>query len=201
MKHSLPPLPFGKQALEPYISGETIEYHYKRHHQNYIDKLNQLISGTELEELSLEDIILQTKEGSIFNNAAQAWNHTFYWNSLSDETQEPKGAFLSAIEKSFHSLEEFKLTFSQTALGIFGSGWAWLVKDPISGLLSIEANSNAKNFIGSDKTPLFTCDVWEHAYYIDYRNERSRYMKGFWQIINWDFAEENFLNGKRTLAA
>ena len=190
MEHKLPELPFAMDALEPHISKETLEYHYGKHHKTYVDNLNKLIPGTEFEKLSLEDIIKKSS-GGIFNNAAQIWNHSFYWNCLSPKGGEPGGALADAIKKSFGSLDEFKQKFSQTAVTTFGSGWAWLVKNA-AGDLEIVSTSNAGCPLTEGKTPLLTCDVWEHAYYIDYRNARPKYVETFWKIVNWDFVAGNF---------
>ncbi len=190
-KHELPPLPFEENALEPHISAETLEYHYGKHHAAYVSNLNKLISRTEFESASLEDIIMKAK-GGIFNNAAQVWNHTFYWNSLSpDGGGEPKGALANAITKAFGSFGDFKEKFSASAAGNFGSGWTWLVKNA-NGEVEIANTSNAANPMTNRLTPLLTCDVWEHAYYIDYRNARPKYVEAFWNLVNWDFAEKNF---------
>ncbi len=190
-KHELPPLPFEKNALEPHISAETLEYHYGKHHAAYVSNLNKLISRTEFESASLEDIIMKAK-GGIFNNAAQVWNHTFYWNSLSpDGGGEPKGALANAITKAFGSFGDFKEKFSASAASNFGSGWTWLVKNA-NGEVEIANTSNAANPMTNRLTPLLTCDVWEHAYYIDYRNARPKYVEAFWNLVNWDFAEKNF---------
>ncbi len=190
-KHELPPLPFEKNALEPHISAETLEYHYGKHHAAYVSNLNKLISRTEFESASLEDIIMKAK-GGIFNNAAQVWNHTFYWNSLSpDGGGEPKGALANAITKAFGSFGDFKEKFLASAAGNFGSGWTWLVKNA-NGEVEIANTSNAANPMTNRLTPLLTCDVWEHAYYIDYRNARPKYVEAFWNLVNWDFAEKNF---------
>ncbi len=190
-KHELPPLPYEKNALEPHISAETLEYHYGKHHAAYVSNLNKLISRTEFESASLEDIIMKAK-GGIFNNAAQVWNHTFYWNSLSpDGGGEPKGALANAITKAFGSFGDFKEKFSASAASNFGSGWTWLVKNA-NGEVEIANTSNAANPMTNRLTPLLTCDVWEHAYYIDYRNARPKYVEAFWNLVNWDFAEKNF---------
>jgi len=189
MEHKLPELPYAMDALEPHISKETLEYHYGKHHKTYVDNLNKLIPGTEFEKLSLEDIIKKSS-GGIFNNAAQIWNHSFYWNCLSPKGGEPGGALADAIKKSFGSLDEFKQKFSQTAVTTFGSGWAWLVKNAV-GDLEIISTSNAGCPLTEGKTPLLTCDVWEHAYYIDYRNARPKYVETFWKIVNWDFVAKN----------
>lgn len=190
MPHNLPPLPYSKTALSPYISEETLEYHYGKHHAAYVNNLNKLIVGTEFENASLEEIIMQSK-GGIFNNAAQVWNHTFYWHCLSPNGgSEPKGALNDALVRHFGSIETFKEQFTQTAIGTFGSGWAWLVQDD-NGELSIVSTSNAGTPMTSSLKPLLTCDVWEHAYYIDYRNARPDYLNAFWSLVNWDFAIEN----------
>jgi len=190
MEHKLPELPYAMDALEPHISRETLEYHYGKHHKTYVDNLNKLIPGTEFEKLSLEDIIKKSS-GGIFNNAAQIWNHSFYWNCLSPNSGGPGGALADAINKTFGSLDEFKQKFSQTAITTFGSGWGWLVKNA-SGDLEIISTSNAGCPLTDGKTPLLTCDVWEHAYYIDYRNARPKYVETFWKQINWDFVATNY---------
>lgn len=189
MTFVLPPLPFAKNELKPYISEETIEYHYGKHHQAYVNNLNQLIANTEFANKSLEEII-KTSTGGIFNNAAQNWNHTFYWNCLTPKSEKPSATLLSALEKQFGSFEKFKEQFSKIAGGQFGSGWAWLVKNK-DGALEILSTSNAENPLTSGKTPLLVCDVWEHAYYIDYRNARPKYIEAFWNIVNWNFVEQN----------
>jgi Fe-Mn family superoxide dismutase len=190
MEHKLPELPYAKEALAPNISAETLEYHYGKHHKTYIDNLNKLISGTEFEKMSLEEIIKKAS-GGVFNNAAQIWNHTFYWNSLSPKGGgEPSGAVATAVNKNFGSFAQFKEKFTNAAVTLFGSGWAWLVENP-DGSLVIEATSNAGNPLKDGKKPLLTCDVWEHAYYIDYRNARAKYVESFWKLINWDFVEKN----------
>jgi superoxide dismutase, Fe-Mn family len=193
MNHELPKLPYEMNALEPYISQETLEYHYGKHHKTYVDNLNKLIKDTEFANLSLEEIIKQAS-GGIFNNAAQTWNHTFYWHSLTPKsTQNPSGELALAIAKRFGSLTEFKAQFNQSATTLFGSGWTWLVKKN-SGELEIINSNNADNPLKQGHKALFTCDVWEHAYYIDYRNARANYLEKFWEIINWDFAEKNYLS-------
>ncbi len=190
-QHELPPLPYEKNALEPHISAETLEYHYGKHHATYVTNLNKLIANTEFESASLEDIIMKAK-GGIFNNAAQVWNHTFYWNGLSPGGGgEPKGALAKAIDRAFGSFGDFKEKFSASAAGNFGSGWTWLVKNA-NGEVEIANTSNAANPMTNKLTPLLTCDVWEHAYYIDYRTARPKYVEAFWNLVNWDFAEKNF---------
>ena len=191
MAFELPALPYEKNALEPHISQETLEYHYGKHHNTYVTKLNGLVEGTDLEGKSLEDII-KTSSGGVFNNAAQIWNHTFYWNSLSPNGGgEPTGAVADAINAAFGSFEDFKAKFNDMAVNNFGSSWTWLVKKA-DGSLDIVNTSNAGTPITEGLTPLITVDLWEHAYYIDYRNVRPDYLKGFWALVNWDFANENF---------
>lgn len=191
MPFKLPDLPYTKNALDPYISMETLEYHYDKHHRTYVDKLNKLIDGTYFEKKSLEEII-QKSEGGIFNNAAQSWNHTFYWQCMSPNgSKYPSGKLASAIKEYFSSMEKFKELFINTANNHFASGWTWLVKNK-SGKLEILSTVNAGNPMMDDKKPLLTCDVWEHAYYIDTRNDRLKYINNFWQVINWNFVKENF---------
>ncbi len=191
MEHQLPPLPYAKDALAPVISAETIEYHYGKHHQTYVTNLNNLIKGTEFENATLEEIVMKST-GGIFNNAAQVWNHTFYWNGFKPNGGGAlKGELAAAIDKAFGSFEEFKKQFSQKAITTFGSGWAWLVKNK-DGSLTLESTSNAGCPLTSGQTPLLTIDVWEHAYYVDYRNARAKYVEEFWSIVNWDFVEANF---------
>lgn len=190
MPHELPPLPYALDALAPSISKETLEYHYGKHHKAYVDNLNKLIVDTPYATASLEETIMQSN-GPIFNNAAQIWNHTFYWHCLTPKTQEPTGKLADAINKKFGSLAEFKKLFTQTAVGTFGSGWGWLVKNK-SGELELLSTSNADLPMKHDKKALLTCDVWEHAYYIDYRNARPMYLDNFWNIVHWDFVAENF---------
>jgi Fe-Mn family superoxide dismutase len=186
MAISLPELPYSKDALAPHISAETLEFHYGKHHQAYVTNLNKLIQGTEWESKDLEGII-QASEGGIFNNAAQVFNHTFYWSCLSPAGGgEPTGAVLDAIKRSFGSFSDFKEQFTKAAVTHFGSGWAWLVKGT-DDKLSIETTLNAGCPIQQDKRPLLTCDVWEHAYYIDYRNARPKYVEAFWNLVSWDF--------------
>lgn len=191
MEHKLPALPYAMNALIPHISEETIEYHYGKHHQAYVTNLNNLIKGTEFEEASLEEIIKKST-GSIFNNAAQVWNHTFYWNSLSPNGGGmPSGELADAINHKWRSFDAFKKAFDTTAAGTFGSGWAWLVKNH-DGSLDIISTSNASTPLTTDKKPLLTCDVWEHAYYIDYRNSRPNYLSHYWELVNWEFVASNF---------
>ena len=186
MAIELPALPYARDALSPHISAETIDYHYGKHHQTYVTNLNNQIKGTEFENLSLEDIIRKA-QGGMFNNAAQIWNHTFYWNCLSPKGGgEPTGKLADAIKKSFTSFQQFKDQFSQIAIGTFGSGWGWLVQRADGSLGLISTSNAATPLTGADRA-LLTCDVWEHAYYIDYRNARAKYVESFWNLINWDF--------------
>lgn len=191
MAFTLPALPYALDALAPHISQETLEYHYGKHHQTYVTNLNNLIAGTEFESASLEDIVKKSS-GGVFNNAAQVWNHTFYWNSLSPNGGgQPSGALLDAINAKWGSVDAFKEAFNKSAAGNFGSGWTWLVKKT-DGSLDIVNTSNAATPLTTSDVPLFTCDVWEHAYYIDYRNARPKYLESFWSLVNWDFAASNF---------
>ena len=191
MSVELPKLPYAMDALEPYISKETLEYHYGKHHQAYVTNLNNLIPDTPFEKLSLEEIILKS-DGGIFNNAAQVWNHTFYWNCLKPKAEEePPKEFAKLLNEAFGSFEQFKEQFSKTAVGTFGSGWAWLVKNP-DGSLAITSTSNAGTPMTTGQKALLTCDVWEHAYYIDYRNVRPKYVENFWKLVNWDFVVQNW---------
>ena len=189
-QHELPKLPYERNALEPHISSETLDFHYGKHHATYVTNLNKLIAGGEFESASLEDIIKKAS-GGIFNNAAQVWNHTFYWNCLSPKGGgDPKGALAKAIDSSFGNIGDFKAKFAASAAGNFGSGWTWLVKNAKGGV-EIVNTSNAGNPMTDNLTPLMTCDVWEHAYYIDYRNARPKYLEAFWNLVNWDFVESN----------
>jgi Fe-Mn family superoxide dismutase len=189
MAIELPALPYARDALAPNISAETIDYHYGKHHQAYVTNLNNLIKGTEFESLDLVAIVKKS-QGGMFNNAAQIWNHTFYWNSLSPKGGgEPSGKLADAIKKTFGSFTQFKEDFSKTAVGTFGSGWAWLVQRADGGLGLVSTSNAATPITGSDR-PLLTCDVWEHAYYIDYRNARPKYVEAFWNLANWDFASD-----------
>ncbi|MCQ8104180.1 superoxide dismutase [Fe] [Methylomonas sp. SURF-2] len=191
MTFELPALPYANDALAPHISAETIEYHYGKHHQTYVTNLNNLVPGTEFEGLSLEDIVKKSS-GGIFNNAAQVWNHTFYWNCLSPNGGgAPTGGLANAIERTFGSFDEFKEAFSKCAVTTFGSGWAWLVKNA-NGTLELVSTSNAGCPLTAGQTPILTCDVWEHAYYIDFRNARPKYLEAFWSLVNWEFASANY---------
>ena len=193
MEHQLPELPYAKDALAPHISAETIDYHYGKHHKAYVDNLNKLILGTEFENTPLEDIIRRAS-GGIFNNAAQIWNHTFYWNCLSPKGGgEPAGELANAITKQFGSFAQFKEKFTSATVTLFGSGWVWPVKNADRSL-SIETTSNAGIPLTDGKKASLTCDVWEHAYYIDYRNARAKYVEAFWNLVNWEFVAQNLAN-------
>ena len=190
MAFDLPKLPYEKNALEPHISAETIEYHYGKHHQAYVTKLNAAIEGTDLADKSLNDLI-KSASGGTFNNAAQVWNHSFYWNCLSPNGGgAPSGKVAHAINDSFGSFDKFKEAFTTAAGTLFGSGWAWLVKNG-DGKLEIVQTKDAGNPMTDGHTPLLTCDVWEHAYYVDYRNARPKYIDAFWALVNWEFVENN----------
>ncbi len=191
MEHTLPALPYAMDALAPNISKETLEFHYGKHHQTYVTNLNNLIKGTEFENASLEDIVRKSS-GGVFNNAAQIWNHTFYWNSLSPKGGgEPGGALAAAINAKWGSFAAFKDAFTKSAIGNFGSSWTWLVKKADGSLDIVNTSNAATPITGADK-PLLTCDLWEHAYYIDYRNRRPDYLGAFWNLVNWEFAAKNF---------
>ncbi len=192
MPFLLPKLPYEMDALSPHISQETLEYHYGKHHNTYVVNLNKLVENTQYETMSLEDII-KTSSGGIFNNAAQVWNHTFYWNCLSPNGGgEPQGKLADAINKTFGSFAIFKEKFTQASITTFGSGWGWLVQDA-QGNLSIISTSNAGTPMTEGLHALLTCDVWEHAYYIDYRNMRPNYMAAFWELVNWEFVSSQLL--------
>lgn len=194
-KHEHPSLPYEKNALEPHISAETLDYHHGKHHAAYVTNLNKLVSGTEHENKSLEELILSAN-GGIFNNAAQVWNHTFYWNCMSPNGGgQPTGDLLGEIQKKFGSFDQFKEEFTNAAATQFGSGWAWLVVNA-SGELEIIKTANADNPLTEKCIPLMTCDVWEHAYYVDYRNARPKYIEAFWNLVNWNFVSENWAAAK-----
>jgi Fe-Mn family superoxide dismutase len=187
----LPKLPYALDALAPTLSKEALEFHYGKHHKAYVDNLNKFVQNTEFANMSLEDVIMKSS-GPIFNNAAQIWNHTFYWNCLSPKSShEPNGKLADAIKKKFGSFDNFKQQFNETAAKLFGSGWTWLAKDS-NGELEIINESNAGLPMKAGKKAILTCDVWEHAYYIDYRNARPKYLESFWQLVNWEFAADNF---------
>lgn len=192
MAFELPQLPWAKDALAPVMSAETIEYHYGKHHQAYVNNLNNIVPGSKYEKMSLEEIVKatngQASEKKVFNNAAQVWNHTFYWNCMKPNGGgQPTGALADAINAAFGSFDKFKEEFTKVAIGTFGSGWAWLVKKA-DGSLALASTIGAGNPMTSGDTPLLTCDVWEHAYYIDYRNARPKYIEAFWNVVNWEFA-------------
>ncbi len=193
MKHFLPELPYALNALTPILSSETLEYHWGKHHRAYVEKLNGLITGTEFESLSLEDIVQKAK-GPLLNQAAQVWNHTFYWKSLMPQSQvQPTVlAVKDAVQQKFGTLNSFLDQFQQAALGVFGSGWVWLIYDAQTKECGIETTSNAENPLRQGKWPLLTIDVWEHAYYVDYRNDRGRYVKTLFSLLNWEFAQKNY---------
>jgi superoxide dismutase, Fe-Mn family len=191
MKHHLPPLPYAENALAPLISAETLQYHWGKHHRAYVEKLNELVAGTQFAELPLEDVVRRSA-GPVFNNAAQHFNHSVYWKSLSPQGGgEPSGALGEAIRKSHGSFKSFREEFNKKANAIFGTGWCWLVKKG-DGQIEIQPAFDADCPLTTGGVPLLACDVWEHAYYIDYRNERDRYLEAFWKIANWRFAEQGF---------
>jgi Fe-Mn family superoxide dismutase len=191
MKHKLPDLPYPYDALAPHISAETLEFHHDKHHAAYVNKLNGLIEGTKFADMPLEQIV-KTADGGIFNNAAQAWNHDFYWHCMSpDGGGKPAGSLAEAIQKQFGSFDKLKEEFTQAATSHFGSGWIWLSLGA-EGKLEIRNAGNAGTPLTEEKTPLLTCDVWEHAYYIDYRNAKPKYVDAFWNLVNWDFVAGRF---------
>lgn len=191
MEHILPALPYALDALAPLISKETLEFHYGKHHQTYVTNLNNLVKGTEFESMTLDEIIKKSSAG-VFNNAAQIWNHTFYWNSLAPNAGgEPTGALSAAINAKWGSFDAFKDAFNKSAAGNFGSSWTWLVKKAEGSLDIVNTSNAATPITGADK-PLLTCDLWEHAYYIDYRNSRPNYLASYWKLVNWQFASANF---------
>ena len=185
---ALPPLPYANNALEPHMSRETLDYHYGKHHKAYVDKVNSLIAGTEFEDASLEELVAEST-GYIFNNAAQVWNHTFFWNCLSPRSESPGGELSRALA-SLGGFESFQKQFEKAASGLFGSGWAWLVKDR-KGALKIVTTANANTPVRDGQIALLTCDMWEHAYYIDRRNDRAAYLQNFWPLVNWEFVAAN----------
>jgi Fe-Mn family superoxide dismutase len=192
MAFELPALPYAKNALEPHISAETMEYHYGKHHATYVTKLNGLVDGTDMASKSLEEIV-KTSQGGVFNNAAQIWNHTFYWNSMSPNGGgEPSGALADAITAKWGSYADFQAALNDKAVNNFGSSWTWLVKTADGGLDIVNTSNAGTPLTDSSLTPLLTVDLWEHAYYIDYRNVRPNYLAGFWALANWEFASANF---------
>jgi len=192
MAFTLPALPYAKNALEPHISAETLEFHYGKHHQTYVDKLNGLVPGTEFEGKSLEEVVKKSS-GGVFNNAAQIWNHTFYWHCLSPNGGgEAKGAVAEAINKAFGSFAEFKAKFTESSINNFGSSWTWLVKKADGSVAIVNTSNAATPLTDATVTPILTVDLWEHAYYIDYRNARPKYMEAFWSLVNWEFVNKNY---------
>ncbi len=193
MAFTLPELPWPKDSLAPTMSAETIDYHHGKHHKAYVDNLNKFAAGTKYEAMSLEEVVKESSKAGdkkIFNNSAQVWNHTFFWHSIAPNAGgEPKGAIAAAIDKSFGSFADFKTKFAEAATGQFGSGWAWLVKTADG--LAIETSPNAETPFAQGKQCILTLDVWEHAYYIDYRNARPKFIEGYWTLVNWDFANAN----------
>ena len=189
MALTLPDLPYARDALEPHMSAETLDYHHGKHHKTYVDTANNLISGTEYEQMPLEEIITKSS-GKLFNQTAQIWNHSFFWQCLTPNQTQPGKKLTDALVKEFGGVEDFKKKFTETAIGTFGSGWAWLVKKP-DGSLAITSTSNAGTPLTDGDRALLTCDVWEHAYYIDHRNARPKYLEAFWSIVNWEFVEQN----------
>lgn len=189
MALTLPELPYERGMLEPHMSRETLDYHYAKHHKAYVDNGNKLIAGTEFENMSLDDLVKKSS-GKIFNNAAQVWNHNFFWNCLTPNAGAPSKKLVTALIKQFGGVDDFKKLFTETALGTFGSGWAWLVMNE-DGSLEVTSTQGAGNPLTEGKKPLLTCDVWEHAYYIDYRNARPTYLDHFWALVNWQFVEKN----------
>jgi Fe-Mn family superoxide dismutase len=191
MAFTLPALPYSLDALEPHISKETLEYHYGKHHQAYVNNLNNLLDGKPEQKETLENLV-KTQNGAIFNNAAQVWNHTFYWHSMAKKAGgKPHGKIAEMLEKDFGSFEAFKEQFSKAAAGQFGSGWAWLVLDEKTERLLVQTSANAGCPLTENLKPVLTCDVWEHAYYIDYRNLRAKYIENWWDLVNWEFANSN----------
>lgn len=195
MSYELPKLPYAYDALEPHMSKETLQYHHDKHHKAYVDKFNKLVQGTKFEESPLGYVVKHAEKGPLFNNAAQALNHTFFWHSLGpDRGGEPDGPLADAIKKANGSFADFKKDFSEKAAGLFGSGWVWLVKNPDGGLDILQTANGDTPFSG-DSRPLICCDVWEHAYYIDHRNDRAKYVEAFWKLADWEFAKDNFTAG------
>ena len=189
--YELPELPYALDALEPYLSRETLQYHWGKHHRAYVERLGQIVRGSEFDGLPLQELVKHAK-GALFNNAAQAWNHAFYWHCLTPRgRRRPRGRLAAAIDARFGSFDAFKAHFARSANGKFGSGWVWLARTSEGDLL-VEATDDADNPLVQGHAPLLACDVWEHAYYIDYRNERSRYVEAFWQIVDWEFVGRAF---------
>jgi len=186
----LPKLPYDLDALEPHMSKQTLDFHYGKHHKTYVDKANKLLEDSELKDAPLEEIVMRAS-GTLFNNAAQVWNHNFFWNCLAPAPAKPDKAVQAALSKAFGSFDAFMDQFSENAVSLFGSGWTWLVRDS-DGSLEIVKTSNAASPLTDHRQPLLVCDVWEHAYYIDHRNDRLRYLQNYWQLVNWDFVAANF---------
>ena len=200
MPFTLPELPYPKTALAPHISSETLDFHHGKHHAAYVKKLNELTAGSKFESLALEDVIKQAGPGPVFNNAAQIWNHTFYWKSMGPGAGgKPSGELEAAITKAFGNFEAFQKAFTDACIGQFGSGWAWLVRKP-DGSLAVEKTPNAETPLTGSNVPLLVCDVWEHAYYIDKRNDRAAYVASWWNLVNWKFAAENFAKASKATA-
>eukprot|EP01092_Planopodium_desertum_P014246 TRINITY_DN7129_c0_g1_i1.p1 TRINITY_DN7129_c0_g1~~TRINITY_DN7129_c0_g1_i1.p1 ORF type:complete len:198 (-),score=50.52 TRINITY_DN7129_c0_g1_i1:50-643(-) len=196
MAFKLPDLPYPKDALKPHISEETLSFHYGKHHAGYVTKLNGFVAGTPDEKKSLEELV-KTSSGKIFNNAAQIWNHTFYWNSMAPKAGgAPTGAVKELIARDFGSFDKFKVAFNEAATTHFGSGWAWLVVDPADKKLKVVSTHDAGCPIRDGQIPLLTCDVWEHAYYLDYQNLRDKYTESWWNLVNWDWANKQLANAK-----
>ena len=192
MKHTLPALNFAYDALAPHIGAETMELHHSKHHQAYVDNLNKLIAGTEFENMTLAEIVVKAPAGGVFNNAGQHWNHTQFWEMIAPGgANAPSGALAQAIDQQFESFDNFKSQFETTGITTFGSGWAWLAQDE-DGSLSLLSSPNADNPLRHNKTALLGVDVWEHAYYVDYRNRRPEYLKNFWNVVNWDNVASRF---------
>lgn len=196
-RFELDKLPYDYSALAPIISAETLQFHHDKHHQAYVDKLNELLPGSGFEDAPLDEIVKKA-QGPLFNQAGQHWNHDFYWKSMTPtaKVRNAQGALLKAIESAFGTYNDFKAAFEKSSVGVFGSGWGWLCADS-SGAVKFVGTSNAENPLRQGLTPLFTADVWEHAYYIDYRNARAKYLNSFWSVINWDFAEANYARVKK----
>lgn len=184
-------LPYPKDGLAPHITEKTLDFHYGKHHKGYVDNLNKLIKGTEYEDMELEDIIKKSS-GPTYNNAAQTWNHTFFWNSMTNEYTEPdnSSALVEAINDQYSNMDTFKQKFVNAATKLFGSGWVWLVADGKD--LKIKQTKNANEPLTDDMKPLLVCDVWEHAYYLDYQNDRGKFVESFFKVVNWDFAQKNW---------
>jgi superoxide dismutase, Fe-Mn family len=192
MPFQQPPLPYAKDALKPFLSEEQLHYHYDKHHAAYFKNLNGLVEGKPEADMPLRELVIQSAAGPIFNNAAQAWNHSFYWDCMKPQGGgEPQGELAAALKRDFGSVENFKKEMTEKAVKLFGSGWAWLAVDP-KGKLEIMPLGNADNPLKHGKEPLLTIDVWEHAYYVDYHNERPKYAEGFWNVVNWDFVQKRF---------